>query len=138
MSNTNNIPVELEEEYQAAALLRLRSIYNLYCSKHIKILNVPFKDEATFLQHTISILNMLSPWLWYQRNDAKTVAGYPDIIYCLNGRFVALELKDDEGNVSAPQRKNLNKIIAAMGIAVSIKTLKQVFLTLYACFGEVI
>lgn len=44
-------------------------------------------------------------------------SGTPDILMCLNGLFVAIELKTDKGRLSPLQEYNLNKIAESGGIA---------------------
>jgi Holliday junction resolvase len=44
-----------------------------------------------------------------------TEPGVPDIIGCINGKFVAIECKLSTGKVSVPQRQQLNNIIAHSG-----------------------
>lgn len=130
-----DVCITTDSSYRAAALQRLKNLHDTYFYKRISIYNKPFKDENQFQQHVISILNMMSPWLYYIRQEAKTRSGIPDIVICLNGRFVAFELKDDIGDTSAQQNKNLNKINDACGIGIKLRTIKQVFQALYACFG---
>jgi len=40
------------------------------------------------------------------------LCGTPDLLLCLNGRFVALELKAEDGKATALQRHILDKIIS--------------------------
>ena len=44
----------------------------------------------------------------------RTIKGTPDILMCLKGRFVAIELKTEDGVVSILQQHNL-KIIKQSG-----------------------
>ena len=45
-------------------------------------------------------------------------SGIPDLICCVSGRFIALELKSDTGNPTALQQMNIRQINAAGGIGV--------------------
>lgn len=45
----------------------------------------------------------------------NTRAGVPDLIICANGRFVAVELKSEEGIVSELQVAHMNHIFEAGG-----------------------
>lgn len=47
----------------------------------------------------------------------KAFRGHPDFVLCVNSIFVALELKDDSGDVSALQEKLLNDVNKAKGLA---------------------
>ncbi|MGG3987713.1 VRR-NUC domain-containing protein [Bacillus smithii] len=44
-------------------------------------------------------------------------AGIPDILACINGRFVGIEVKRPHGVVSALQKANIQKIETAGGVA---------------------
>lgn len=48
-------------------------------------------------------------------------AGIPDVLACVNGRFVALELKSETGKLSELQKYNLNKITECGGLACEVK-----------------
>jgi len=44
-------------------------------------------------------------------------AGIPDLLICVNGYFVAVEVKGDKGKPSELQRYNIGKIKKAGGVA---------------------
>ena len=46
-----------------------------------------------------------------------TQAGVPDLLCCLNGRFIAIEVKADKGKPSPLQIHNIEKIRESGGIA---------------------
>ena len=46
--------------------------------------------------------------------------GTPDILMCLCGIFVAIELKSEDGKISALQEYNLDKIARCGGLAIII------------------
>lgn len=50
-----------------------------------------------------------------------TQAGVPDLLVCCNGRFVAVEVKAENGRVSELQKHNIQEIKKAGGIALSVK-----------------
>lgn len=50
-----------------------------------------------------------------------TQAGVPDLLVCCNGRFVAIEVKAENGRVSELQKHNIQEIKQAGGIALSVK-----------------
>lgn len=50
-----------------------------------------------------------------------TQAGVPDLLVCCNGRFVAIEVKAENGKVSELQKHNIQEIKQAGGIALSVK-----------------
>lgn len=49
---------------------------------------------------------------------AITQSGVPDVLACVNGKFVAIELKGDNGHASNLQLANLKRIDQAGGFAV--------------------
>lgn len=58
--------------------------------------------------------------------------GVPDIIVCLNGRFIGIEVKDNKKHLEpdALQKWNIKEIIKCGGIAFSVKSLNEVKLNL--------
>ena len=65
---------------------------------------------------------------WFFKTQEVSRRGIPDIIMCVNGFFVAMELKVDS-DLDALQIYNINKIKAANGWAgeVSPKNWKKTF-----------
>lgn len=47
-------------------------------------------------------------------------SGVPDIVACVNGRFVGIECKANGGRITALQQKNLEEIESNHGIAVIV------------------
>ena len=52
--------------------------------------------------------------------NGYTKSGIPDLLACVNGRFVAIEVKGDGGNVSPLQVYTLSKISVSGGIAMVV------------------
>lgn len=50
--------------------------------------------------------------------NSFTRAGIPDLLYCVNGYFVAIEVKAENGTPSELQKYNVREIKKAGGIAV--------------------
>ncbi len=50
-----------------------------------------------------------------------TRAGVPDLLVCVNGRFVAVELKSDDGVVSQLQYRHIQRIIDSGGDALVLR-----------------
>jgi Holliday junction resolvase len=48
-------------------------------------------------------------------------AGVPDFLCCVNGRFVAIEAKANNGQTTALQDKNLRDIAASNGVTLVIR-----------------
>lgn len=49
-----------------------------------------------------------------------TRSGVPDILACIGGRFVAIEVKQENGRVSDLQEAHQRQIIAAGGVAIIV------------------
>ncbi len=58
-------------------------------------------------------------------------AGVPDVIACLNGLFIALEIKAGS-KLTELQKYNINQIVLAGGIAAEITDIRQVELLVSA------
>ena len=64
---------------------------------------------------------------WKQHGGQFGTSGLPDIICCINGRFVAFEVKrPDGGRLTKLQEIALGKIQAAGGVAAVVTSLEQV------------
>lgn len=55
---------------------------------------------------------------WKEHGGMYGTAGIPDIICCLDGRFIGIEVKRPDGKVSRLQEVTLRKIEEASGIAI--------------------
>lgn len=73
------------------------------------------KPETLFKEKVLADLKKLKKIWFYKTNDVSR-RGIPDIIACIRGKFVAIELKVDSP-VSELQEYNLNCISLAKGIA---------------------
>lgn len=60
-------------------------------------------------------------WGFKFHADTYTKSGIPDLIYCINGRFVAIEVKKEKGKPSELQKRKIQKIIQDGGVAVIVK-----------------
>lgn len=63
---------------------------------------------------------------WKQHGGQFSVAGLPDIICCIGGRFVAFEVKTPSGKLTKLQEITIRKIKAAKGNAYKVTTLQEV------------
>jgi len=63
---------------------------------------------------------------WKTHGGAYGTAGIPDIIVCLDGRFLAFEVKTPSGKLTTLQESTLRKINAAKGIACKVTSLQEV------------
>ena len=63
---------------------------------------------------------------WKEHGGMYGTAGIPDIIACINGKFVAFEVKTEIGKTTALQDATIRKINAAGGTAVVVRTVAEV------------
>jgi hypothetical protein len=66
-------------------------------------------------------VNMPGNWRVSPRGGPFGKAGCPDELVCWHGIFIAIEVKSDEGVLSALQTMALKKIIDAGGVAAVVK-----------------
>ncbi len=83
-----------------------------------------------------AVLKDLGAWFYMPIQNGMGVTGIPDFIACYNGRFVGIEAKapGKSANTTANQRRQLNDIEAAEGIALVVATtdkeaIKQMIVT---------
>lgn len=59
---------------------------------------------------------------WFYKNWAGpySKSGIPDIIACVNGHFVALEVKAESGHASELQKRNVRLIEESNGVALIV------------------
>lgn len=62
---------------------------------------------------------------WTVKTIQCNKAGVPDILCCLNGRFIALEVKTEKGKASALQLRNIKQINHAGGIAAIVRSVED-------------
>ena len=63
---------------------------------------------------------------WKTHGGPYGTAGIPDIIACINGRFVAFEVKTETGKLSKLQEITITKIKDAKGKAFTVRSAAQV------------
>lgn len=63
---------------------------------------------------------------WKEHGGMYGTAGIPDIIACIDGRFVALEVKTPKGTLSKLQEVTLGRIHAANGCAHKVSSVAEV------------
>lgn len=73
--------------------------------------------EATFTKQIKDFLKEHGCYCVKYFGCAYTQAGVPDLLACINGRFVAIEVKSDKGRPSALQLHNVEKIQQSGGVA---------------------
>ena len=65
-------------------------------------------------------------FFWKEHGGPYGTSGIPDIICCYKGRFLGLEAKLPGGKLTALQRRALDKINAAGGIARRVESVDDV------------
>lgn len=77
---------------------------------------MPRQPESIFAERLGKRLKAI-PCSWFCKVQMVALAGIPDYLGCVRGRFVALELKMPGGRLSALQKFCLRKISLAGGYA---------------------
>jgi len=75
--------------------------------------------EDRFKNRVLRVLKTHGGW-WYTTPRSRfTKAGVPDVIGCMNGRFIAIEFKNPDGyyTTTPAQRMNLDHIHSVGGVA---------------------
>lgn len=77
------------------------------------------KPETKFKIHVVSPALRKLPNTWFVKIQQVALRGTPDYILCVNGNFVALELKPDEfTEPDELQKYNISKIHDSGGVAI--------------------
>lgn len=74
------------------------------------------KPETLFKERVLPLIKAL-PNTWAVKIQQVAIRGTPDIIACVNGHFVAIELKTDIGKIDKLQQYTLGSIKNANGLA---------------------
>ena len=72
--------------------------------------------ETKFKEKVIADLKTL-PECWWIKTMERGRNGTPDLLICLSGKFIAIELKREKGIVTPLQAHTLKKITMARGLA---------------------
>ena len=74
------------------------------------------QEESKFRKRVRADLKTLGPNVWFVKIQQVGINGTPDMLLCVAGKFVALELKRDDAQDPTPlQRYNLSEIEKAGG-----------------------
>lgn len=63
---------------------------------------------------------------WKEHGGPYATAGIPDIICCYHGRFIGLEVKQPGGKLTELQKRTIEKINLAGGIACRVESVADV------------
>jgi len=86
--------------------------------------------EADITRAILDYLALVGAWSLKVHGHLGQRAGVPDILACLRGRFVAIEVKRPGGRLSPHQRRELLAIVAAGGVALVVDGVGQVITAL--------
>ena len=75
-------------------------------------------EEKQFENKVKAFLNDHGCWYLKTWSNGIQREGVPDILACVNGYFVAIELKASNGTVKPLQRYNIEKIRESEGVAI--------------------
>jgi len=81
--------------------------------------------EADIQAKILKYINSLDEG-WATKVIKANTAGVPDILACIKGHFVAIEVKTKYGRVSELQKIKLNQIRDAKGSAIVARDIKDV------------
>lgn len=81
---------------------------------------MPKKPETKFKEKIKPLLDAL-PNTWFVKIQQKSLRGTPDYLMCVNGNFVAMELKNSEDEEPDElQKYNLRKIRHSNGLGLVV------------------
>lgn len=78
---------------------------------------------------TKSILKYLKTlphcFFWKEHGGIYGTSGIPDIIVCIDGRFIALEVKTQKGKTTPLQNATIRKIHSSGGFAFVVRSVEE-------------
>ncbi len=83
------------------------------------------KDIITVIRRYLATLGE-DVFFWKEHGGPYGASGVPDIICCYRGRFLGLEVKLPHGRLTALQKRALEKINRAGGIARRVESVDDV------------
>ena len=86
----------------------------------------PTQKTESVIQKEIIDLLQEQPKVYLVKVHSATKAGVPDILTCIHGRFVALEVKTLKGKASELQLTNIKRIREAGGLAFVVRSRDEV------------
>lgn len=79
------------------------------------------KPETKFRNNKVRPALEKIPCSWWESIQQTGISGTPDILGCVCGIFVAIEIKTESGESSALQTYKLKRIAAARGVALVVQ-----------------
>ncbi len=83
-------------------------------------------SETKLKQKVIKYIKKEYPGAWIYKTCDRFTVGIPDLILCIYGRFIAIELKVGNNKPTPMQIRNIKKILAAGGVADTAWSLDEV------------
>lgn len=77
--------------------------------------------EGRVKKKVVDILKKHGVYYFFPMTGGYGKSGVPDIVGCLDGRFIAIECKANEGNPTALQERELERINDAGGVAIVVR-----------------
>ena len=78
---------------------------------------------------TKSILKYLKTlprcFFWKEHGGIYGTSGIPDIIFCIDGRFIAMEVKTQKGKTTPLQNAAIRKIHSSGGFAFVVRSVEE-------------
>lgn len=74
-------------------------------------------EEKNFERRIVKALKQKGAWILKTHGGAMQRGGIPDLLCCINGMFLGLELKASNGRVSELQKHNICEIRKSGGLA---------------------
>jgi len=78
------------------------------------------QSEKNFRKQVCADLATL-PDCWVESIQQVAIRGTPDLIVCLKGHFIALEIKKEDGVIAPLQQYKLDKIRSAKGYGNAVR-----------------
>jgi len=71
-------------------------------------------------------LSDIGSYFFKHHGGKYSQVGVPDIIVCYKGRFIGIEVKNEKGQLTILQTRNLQRIADNGGIALAVRSLEEV------------
>lgn len=86
------------------------------------------RNETALTRKILTYLNSLPQVVAWKVNQGtySGMVGFPDIVCCYKGMFVAIEVKDGDNQSSKVQELQIRKILKAGGVGVVVRSLEEV------------
>lgn len=77
--------------------------------------------ESKVKADVVKVLKKCGAYYFFPATGGYGRSGVPDIVACLNGKFVGIECKAGKNTLTELQRKELKAIRAAGGVAIVVR-----------------